>query len=466
MHLKSALISLLFLIRSASSECNYSITINASKTGFHLKMLTVRAYERYVYGNRTAWMHVDTDTESPRVARTGAPDSEYRNMALSLGYDGTGSGSVGLGIDQFAAYFLPSGMCNVSGVTCNLLNDNFNLSTCPEGESCVDDILDGKTSSITVLGTLGPFAYNSIAAVFANDLFESHIQSYSTVYDSGYGNCTSGEGNPYTFGSTTVFANDKAQTSLVAHEDKPRISHSPVLLGEGEPVPFYRPDILSSKFQLDGANSGECSDAYVTTIWNSSDLRMPDDRLYHVIRVVVPYVFVRTDLEPADALFGSYDARYFSVSAHREYYYHSSRVPFTVPNVSWWTINARMMSEVVDGAGHAYIVTLPDADAEKLQQEQGLEAWEAPKIDWGGRKVFVLGLPTNGFIVMRYRDPDPNWAGSPANAPCYKIPRTNRPLTKDSLGVYTPLMYSCGSDVKSLDDFLAADACGSVTSRD
>lgn len=429
-------------------------------------MLTVRAYERYVYGNRTAWMDIDTDTESPRVARTGAPDSEYRSMTYSLGYDGTGSGSVGLGIDQFAAYFLPSGECNVSGVACSILADGgFNSTTCPEGESCVTDILDGKTSSITVRGTFGPFAYNSIAAVFANDFLES-FESFSTVYDRGYGNCTSGTGNPFTFGSTTVFADERAQTSFVTHEEKPRISHPSIVLGEGESVPFYRPDVLSSKYQLDGANSGECSDAYVTTIFNSSDLTMPDDNLYHVIRVLVPYVFVRTDLEPADTLFGLYDARYFSVSAHREYYYHSSRVPFTVPNVSWWSINARMMSEVVDGTGHAYIVTLPDADAEALQQEQGLEAWEAPKLDWGGRKAFVLGLPSNGFIVVRYRDPNPDWVGSPANAPCYKIPHTNKPLAEDSLGMYTPMMYSCGSDVNSLDEFLATESCGSITSRD
>ena len=475
---------------SPDSSCEYEVVLNSTKRGFTLGSLTIRyvlslslslspgsrgdpinsfhsAYERFVFGNPTAWMDVDTDTETPRVAKTGAPDEDFVPMRLALGYDGTASGAMGLGIDQYAHYFEPNGRCSISH---DILCSGYH-SVCPPGEVCIVDILDGKTDSITVRGRLGPFAYNSIDASFrdndAKGRWSSLVVNYNDVIDSLYGDhCDNGDLNPYTLGAKTVYANSSAA------ETRPRIEPKPVpstdtMAGDGVKVPFYRPDRFSSRMAMDGATDGDCVATYLSTAYNGSNLTMPDLHLYHVIRVGLPNVFVRSDAEPADEIFGSYDTRYFSISAHREYYYHdTSNHSYPIPNVSWWTINARMMNAIVNDDGYAYIVTLPDDDALRLHQEQGLEDWEAPTINWGERQAFVLGLPSNAFIIVRYRDPNPDWIGSPSHVKCYEKPSTNKPILDDSLGVYTPMMSSCGPNVNSLDEFLSTPACGNITARD
>ena len=53
-------------------------------------------------------------------------------------------------------------------------------------------------------------------------------------------------------------------------------------------------------------------------------------------------------------------------------------------------------------------------------------------------------------IILRYREPNPDWEGNPANAQCYQYINQSVPLTYSQLGVYTPQAFG-----GSFADFLA-----------
>lgn len=51
-------------------------------------------------------------------------------------------------------------------------------------------------------------------------------------------------------------------------------------------------------------------------------------------------------------------------------------------------------------------------------------------------------------IILRYRNPDFNWIGSPEHIKCYPTNSTNIPVQKNQLGIYTPEIYG-----DTLDNF-------------
>ena len=51
-------------------------------------------------------------------------------------------------------------------------------------------------------------------------------------------------------------------------------------------------------------------------------------------------------------------------------------------------------------------------------------------------------------IILRYRNPDYNWIGSPEHIKCYPTNSTNIPVQKNQLGIYTPEIYG-----DTLDNF-------------
>ncbi|MBV8801928.1 MAG: hypothetical protein JO131_02990 [Gammaproteobacteria bacterium] len=59
---------------------------------------------------------------------------------------------------------------------------------------------------------------------------------------------------------------------------------------------------------------------------------------------------------------------------------------------------------------------------------------------WGRYKGYLLGDP-NFAIIIRYRDPDHAWQGSPENAICYANPAELKPVTVAELGEYLPEIY-------------------------
>ena len=69
----------------------------------------------------------------------------------------------------------------------------------------------------------------------------------------------------------------------------------------------------------------------------------------------------------------------------------------------------------------------------------------------GGDVVAGYALSQAEFaIIVRYREPNPDWEGNPANAQCYQYINQSVPLTYSQLGVYTPQAFG-----GSFADFLA-----------
>jgi hypothetical protein len=86
------------------------------------------------------------------------------------------------------------------------------------------------------------------------------------------------------------------------------------------------------------------------------------------------------------------------------------------------------------------------------------KSYEPPVISWGQYKGYLLCAPTFTWY-FRYKDPNPDWEGSPINCPCYLDPNTNQPIT-DELGPWCPELY--GGAFSSYDAFMNSSNIGSV----
>merc|ERR1719198_2267063 len=122
---------------------------------------------------------------------------------------------------------------------------------------------------------------------------------------------------------------------------------------------------------------------------------------------------------------GEYDARYWSVGAHRPggpgphrrrgrrglLQHPPPHDDDAAPTLPWWTVNARMLNATADARGVGYVFFVPDADALALQASQGKEDWDAPELAWGSfARGRVLGEPD--MIYFRYRAPADGWEGN------------------------------------------------------
>lgn len=223
-------------------------------------------------------------------------------------------------------------------------------------------------------------------------------------------------------------------------------------------VYVYRVDKLNSETRFAGEEPNKgCLTTYLfsTFLTTLADCGTIDEGFlqYGVMRIKVPNTYDST--MPCGDM-GSYDALYYSVSSHQcKGTSSDGLLPF-------WTVNARMMKNTPSDDGYVYVFWAPVADAREIKRQQstnpGDNYWEPPIIEWGGRRGYLLGLPTLAFF-FRYKAPDTSWEGWPGNAPCYDTPDQNQPIT-DQLGDWCPELY--GQTFASYDAFINAPSIGVV----
>ena len=451
------LIALLASVASASSSSTFSVTLSppaGTSESAVLTAITFRAYERWD-GTEKGWSAIDSPP------RAGAVGGELLDMGLTLGYDGSGQGSVELGIDQFAHYFAPQGTCSMTGELCKG-HDGCTAA----GSECVVPAYGAREA--VVEGTWGPVGYYSMNVKWQDPATGEMTELYTV--DAEWPAALGGEPNPYVKGNETVFAQFANATAAraAAAPAAGRAAPASKAAAGGGTVALYRPDKqTSSGLGFDGAVLDDCADTYVSTMqsYDSSKAACEPHGVsppvgnysFLVLRAKLPRVLVAFDTASPDAIFGEYDARYFSVGSHVCGAYGAD----DDAELAWWTVNARMLAASVDGDGVGTVFFVPRDDARALQVAQGRDAWDAPELSWGdalaGR---VLGTPDLA-VILRYRVPSAAWEGSPANAPCFANPLENQPLEADALGEYTPEIYGCNFD--SLDEFLAAPSCGPLS---
>jgi hypothetical protein len=173
---------------------------------------------------------------------------------------------------------------------------------------------------------------------------------------------------------------------------------------------------------------------------------------YGIMRVKIPYTYDSS--LPLIQPMKQYDTLYYSVSAMQ--YSELIQPPFA----PFWTVNARMMKTYQDTSGYAYIFWAPQSDVMLINESQKTtkKIYEPPVISWGQYKGYLLCAPTFTWY-FRYKDPNPDWEGSPINCPCYLDPNTNQPIT-DELGPWCPELY--GGAFSSYDAFMNSSNIGSV----
>ncbi|MFP2240967.1 hypothetical protein ACLEX4_20890 [Pseudescherichia vulneris] len=99
-----------------------------------------------------------------------------------------------------------------------------------------------------------------------------------------------------------------------------------------------------------------------------------------------------------------------------------------------------MLNEYADSDGYAYVFFAPTSFTRQQVKAQGTAPRTPPVITWGGYQGYLLGDPDHA-IVIRFRDPESDWAGNPQNAVCYLSPENNQPVTVDELGVFLPELF-------------------------
>ena len=554
----SITISTAGVVNAATCQ-NYSMTLYPSANAT-ITSLVLRNYERFIYGDPDGFKVVDADGNSKDVAPTityesanFSTSSVTEAMTLFGFYDGTASGSLGFGFDQYGVYWGPTGVCAAdtpagAGAVCTP-----NFECCGAGSSFSScsvalyrDAMPG--AAVVIRGSfLAPYAYTDVNVKYSDGSVRYATDFEYSCGDSGL--------NPYVPGNPSVFAPDEqpsfSSSTFAAnvhnrtfvskehdgHDDTREYENSNGHVPSARKIPVYRPDRLhGSSYGMDHGSVGQCSDEYLCTVRDhkemvasggsastttttattdnddnddgSSNLVLPE---YLLLRVRLPRVFVRSDDEPPDAVFGhqqankstEYESRYWSVSSHYSYTYPD---PPPVLIANWWTVNARQLSPYLNEEVHgeesggqrragskqtkmavATVFFLPPDEALALQQAQDLPTWAPPALtvnlplptsstsssssSSSTPVVTVTGLvlPRPDFIVFRYKLPDTDFEGSPARAPCYAIPQTNRPLRPTAMGLFTPEILGCGNHT-GLVAFVAslanpANPCGNLLRR-
>ena len=227
------------------------------------------------------------------------------------------------------------------------------------------------------------------------------------------------------------------------------LNHDDFLPGQ---IPLYRLDKVSSRLDLadDVAEDG-CSRAY---LFGS---RSCDEQEMFIVRVKVPFTFLRDFDTSPDMVFDSYQTRYFSISANQLIPEYDTFDNYTAP--LYWSVNARMLRKHMDSDGYAVVFLSPNNFTQALAAAQKLDETEPPVMTWGRYTGYVLGDPSYA-IILRYRAPLKSWEGSPENARCYTSPSQVQPLSAGELGEYTPEIFA-----GSLADFLSG-SIGAVKKQD
>lgn len=421
---------------SIESMPQYQTTFHVSAESYPYSQLVLRYYQAWGDGSTTGWQQA---VESPSVYFNGVPLSLANVSSYSCsGYDCYERGQIGLGFDQYAQYL---------------------VAALPAGENG-DLMINGTYQQVAYLSaTLYSYPEESQQGQLHTRQETIFDKEMNTIGDNGL--------NPYMDGNPSVFAytvsslknnniiidavnhwatsiNTSSKLNLLNRQFKlPQSNNSRVNTEQTNvdgKIAMYRVDKLSStEVTADDIAPDGCSRAYLYGY-------KAESQQVEIIRIKVPTTFIEDDTP--DSIFGNYQASYFSISSHK-----TIDTPTPIPPVSrtkdeesqprllsYWSVNSRMLNKYVDKDGYAYVFFVPDEYVNNLAIEQHTPVTQPPILTWGMYNGYVLGEP-NYAIILRYRNPNSTWQGSPENAKCYATPEQLKPVTKQELGEYTPEVF-------------------------
>lgn len=392
---------------------NSAAMMDEPEQSMKMKSLVLRFYQHWGNGDATGWQ---TPINPPKVTL----DGKELEGAISFSYLTANyiQGSAGLGMDQYAQYF-----------TVNLADEEIHLG-----------------SELIIEGTFEQVAYVSAVVYSQYGSMEQSYNRQAQILDKDM-KVLNNACNPYIKGNSSVFAYpaniqqsqapqlDQSKSSL---ENIESLSYVPKVFNDNESgkVGVYRLDQeTSKKVVADDIAADGCSRAYLFG-------KMGTEQKVAILRIKVPTTFLGEG-EP-DEIFAkekNYQARYFSVGAHRQ----MAAPDEAKPLLKYWTVNARMLNEYKDKDGYAYVFFAPNGYPNDYPNEYPLEQstseTQPPVITWGKYKGYLLGEPDYA-IIIRYRDPDISWKGSPENATCYENSDVLQPIGDKELGKDAPEIFA------------------------
>jgi hypothetical protein len=430
--IQSLYITLLFFIHSLAladtvlpkADCaidlhqmpQYQVTFSFPMQDVEQQYLVLRFYQPWGDGGEFGWQ---TDITPPSVTLDGRPlrvnnAFSYHSWGADFGY-----GAMYLGYDQYAQYFqvnLPYGIFNsdsklvITGTFQQVAYLSAVMYSSGVDKYIQQGIVDKEIP--TVAGACNPYQ-SSHPSVFA----------YPTEFFSTYAT----PANAFSLDKLTKIKNGRLENMFK--------NISPRRSGE---IPVYRLDKETSlNVVADGVPASDgCSNAYLMAQKSSSQEVL-------ILRIKVPNTFI--DNNHPDKIFHNYHASYFSVGSHRMSY--NSDDPNDIL-LSYWGVNARMLNKFKDKEGYAYVFFAPNSYTNNIAIEQHTQPTQPPVITWGNYKGYLLGEP-DFAVILRYRDPNIQWEGSPENARCYPTSTDNKPIAHYELGDYTPEIFG-----DTLDNFL------------
>lgn len=175
---------------------------------------------------------------------------------------------------------------------------------------------------------------------------------------------------------------------------------------------------------------------------------------YGILRVRVMDGFITT--EDCGSWKKDFDVGYFSVT------FHTTDKLLDPPLLPFWTANLRMLKEMADEQGYAYLFWAPYEEV--FRRMKDVHQRTPPVVQWGHRKGYLFQTPT-GRIIYRYKQVNPDWAGYPGNALCYPTYLDNKAITDEltdkTTGIdYCPSLY--GQRFQNIEEFLNAPYIGAV----
>ncbi len=389
-----------------STEPQYQTTFTLPKISDNTAMLVLRFYQEWGDGSSTGWQ---TSVNAPTITLDGVelPLLETFSYANQQAFQ---TGAIAGGIDQYAQYLMVQiPQTNIAGSKL---------------------VISGSFQQVAYMNTI---VYNNDGT--GSDSHNWHMTKLDNEFTTLNNAC-----NPYIALNPSVFAYTnnttyatnnstyKTSTSVTEFNDIQQITLPKASKKDNGYVGVYRPDRYDSRHNmLDDTDVGSCSQAYLVAPKESSSQEVL------VLRIKLPSTFIN-DSTP-NKIFRNYQTDYFSISANVNPILH------LVNPLGYWTVNAQMLKKYIDKDGYVYVFFAPNDYTNNVAIEQGTPANQPPVITWGKYKGYLLGDP-DYMVIIRYKNPDPSWVGSPANAVCYNFPQQLKPLSPNELGEYTPEIYA------------------------
>lgn len=232
-------------------------------------------------------------------------------------------------------------------------------------------------------------------------------------------------------------------------------------------LPIFRIDQqtggnLSKYGFLDGWRAKKCFDTYLFGPIFVPPFADHRGNKYGIIRIPVPNTYTG----PYCPLKEDLDLNYFSISTS----YDPNLTPAELKTrmLPFWTVNGRMMKELMTENKISYVVWMPTEDINELIKPDPSKPPHPPSTippvvefevsDESNNPVkiqaYVLGYSDYCWI-FRYRTPNPEWPGNPNNADCPEKSLDNKRIPVGGLNGWLPtILASTATNAKEFLDSL------------